>query len=336
MNPTTSVSHSRVYARQLTLFRLIFGLYLTLHFIQLLPDAAELFSREGVLPDPSLNFSHALIPWNPLAIWDTPEVILWCVAGCVVGSVLLLIGWRREWVAFVLWTAWACLFHRNNLISNPSIPYVGSLLLLLTILPPGEPLRLDGKKSKGEWQLPTWVPFTAWTLLATGYSFSGWAKLASPSWIDGSALLHLLHNPLARPGFMRDLMLALPEWSLMGMTWAVLGLELAFLPLCLFRTSRTIAWSLILGMHLGIILVIDFADLSFGMVMIHLFTFPKELRDWICRWDQPQRFLRSDRGPCRLVQRLLRGWTQSMWGGQDPGQYPSASDPQQGAASDTA
>jgi hypothetical protein len=108
--------------------------------------------------------------------------------------------------------------------------------------------------------------------MALGYTYSGYAKLVSPSWLDGTAVARVLDNPLARPGLVRTVLLALPDAALRSCTWAVLALELAFAPLALIRRLRPWLWSLMLAMHLGLILVIDFADLSLGMVMLHVFT----------------------------------------------------------------
>ena len=102
-------------------------------------------------------------------------------------------------------TGWACLFNRNVLISNPSIAYVGLLLLLTTLVPAREPFRIFGSEAASdEFYVPSTVYWAAWWLMAAGYTFSGVAKLSSPSWIDGTALWHVLHNPLARDGLARD------------------------------------------------------------------------------------------------------------------------------------
>jgi predicted DCC family thiol-disulfide oxidoreductase YuxK len=113
----------------------------------------------------------------------------------------------------------------------------------------------------------------AWILMALGYTYSGAAKLASPSWLDGTAVAHVLENPLARPGVLRQTILALPDGLLKLGTWATLAFELLFAPLALSRRGRPWIWTLGLAMHLGLIALINFADLSLGMVMLHLFTF---------------------------------------------------------------
>jgi hypothetical protein len=89
---------------------------------------------------------------------------------------------------------------------------------------------------------------------------------------DGTALMRVLDNPLARPGWLRESLLSLPGWILHAGTWAALTLELSFAPLALLRRLRPWLWGVMLLMHLSLIAIIDFADLSLGMVMIHLFT----------------------------------------------------------------
>lgn len=251
-------------------FRIVFGLYLAVHFAELTPYAVELFGSSGLLKDPSLNFTAGLFP-NPFALALPDSVVTGSVALLSLCGVLFAAGVQRHWMAAILWFGWTALFHRNNLISNPSIPYVGLLLILCLLIPRGEPL--SPERRNADWAMPLWVFRTAWILLALGYTFSGYTKLFSPSWIDGSAMTYLLENPLARPGLMRDAMLGLPEFFLKGMTWGTLAIEFLFAPLALWRVARPWLWLAVVGMHLGILLVVNFADLTLGMLMIHAFTF---------------------------------------------------------------
>lgn len=290
---------------QFAFFRIIFGGYLAVHFATQLPHSAELFSHAGVLADPRLNPLFGLFP-NPLATtWGgTPGFVSGFLVTLTALSLLFAAGVGRRSMALLLWFGWAALFNRNNLISNPSLPYVGLILLFCAVVPPGESLSVGGRGRKpGDWFFPAAVFWGAWLLMAGGYSFSGIVKLASPSWVDGTAFRHLLENPLARPGFMRDLILLLPEWGIKGLTWAALGLEIIFLPLCLWRRGRLLAWLAMVGMHLGILLVVDFADLTCGMLMIHLFTFDPA---WLpVRRDARQPVLFYD-GECGLCNGVLR------------------------------
>jgi predicted DCC family thiol-disulfide oxidoreductase YuxK len=109
--------------------------------------------------------------------------------------------------------------------------------------------------------------------MALAYSYSGYTKLISPSWVDGSALARVLENPLARPTFLRELFLALPPILLSLASWGGLALELFYAPLALFRRLGPWIWLAMVTMHLGLLTLVDFADLTFGMLFLHAFTF---------------------------------------------------------------
>jgi len=295
MNATKNIS-----PWQFASFRVALGCYLIVHFVHLIPWAAELFSAEGLLPDARANFTFGRLP-NPLEHWQSAAFAHAFVGALALLAVLFTLGFGRRVCAVLLWYGWACLFNRNNLISNPGIPYVGLLLLLSTLVPPGEPLSL-GHRRNAPWAMPAFIFWGTWWLLVAGYTYSGAWKLFSPSWLDGSALHHLLTNPLARPGLFRDLLLALPYPVLKLLTWGALAGELLALPLSLTRRGRAIAWLWMLAMHVGILFVVDFADLTFGMVMIHLFTFDP---DWLpARSARPALVLFD--GVCGLCERTVQ------------------------------
>ena len=261
-----------VTARQFAWFRIIFGAYLAIHFAHLVPWGAELFSREGVLPRAGLNPTYGILP-NVLALWDSPAFITAFLAAMVALSVLFAAGVVRHAAALLLWYGWACLFNRNVLISNPSIAYVGVLLLLTTLVPGREPLRAFGRRVEtADFYVPAAAYWTAWFLMAAGYSFSGIVKLASPSWVDGSAFWHIVQNPLARDGLLRDVVLGMPSWAFQLLTWKALALEILFLPLAVWHWTRPVVWCAMVFMHIGILALVSFADLSAGMLMVHLFT----------------------------------------------------------------
>jgi hypothetical protein len=184
------------------------------------------------------------------------------------------------------------------LISNPSIAYVGLLLVLTTLVPATEPRRLLGRKAEeSEFYFPAGVFYAAWVLMAVGYTFSGALKLMSPSWLDGTAFWHVVNNPLARDWWLRDVVLSLPMWTFRGLTWGALALEVLFLPLALWRVTRPVAWLSMVGMHVGIIGLVSFADLSAGMLMLHVFTFDP-------RWVEMARTIRMSVAARRRVATL--------------------------------
>jgi len=290
---------------QYSLFRAIFGAYLTIHFLHLLPWGTELFSRDGMLPEARLSPLYPLFP-NPLFVWDAPlaVTVLFCTGAAA--SVLFALGaWDRV-AAVVVWWVWACLFTRNPLIANPGLPFVGWLLLLHACVPSGAygTWAMRGAVDPGSrWRLPDALFAAAWIVMAVAYGYSGWTKLDSVSWLDGSALARVLENPLARPTLLRELALSLPPWMLGLATWGALALEIGFAPLALVPRLRPWLWLAMLAMHLGLLTLLDFADLTLGMVMLQLFTFDPA---WIrpLRDDAPPLVFYD--GSCGLCHRAVR------------------------------
>ncbi len=260
---------------QYSLVRASIGAFLLAHMVSLLAWGAEVYSSAGVLPRGSDSPLFGLFP-NILLISDHPFVVQ-AMAGC--GSVLAimcLVGWRDRIAAIGLWYILACFFGRNPLTANPSLPFIGWILLAHVFLPTAPAGSIAGRRradAGAGWRFPAAIFAAAWIVMAAGYTYSGYTKLISPSWTDGSALRHVLENPLARPTVLRDWLLSLPDGLLRAATWSGLALELAFLPLAIFRRTRPFIWLAMLGMHLSLIVLIDFAELSMGMVLLHMFTF---------------------------------------------------------------
>jgi hypothetical protein len=265
--PSSDSWSSQLYGR----FRLLAGLYLFVHFAYLVPWSAEVFSSAGVLPDARLSPLARLFP-NVLAFQDGPGFVTVFVGLAALASLAFAVGMADRACAVALFYALACLYGRNPLIANPSLPYMGWMLLAHAFLPP---LRMGvglWREQAEPWTFPRGIFIAAWILLAAGYSFSGYTKLVSPSWLDGTALARVLESPLARPGFLREALLALPTPALRLLSYAALGLELFFLPLAVIPRLRPWLWIALVGMHVGLMALIDFADLSFGMLLFHLFV----------------------------------------------------------------
>src|SRR5690242_20541268 len=126
--PTVLALHNNWTSREYRWFRIAFGLYLIQHFVLLLPWGKEIFSSQGMLPDAGLSPFTRLFP-NILAIADTPHAITALLVIAVIASALFCIGVADRLCAVLLWYMLACLFGRNPLISNPSLPFVGWMLL---------------------------------------------------------------------------------------------------------------------------------------------------------------------------------------------------------------
>lgn len=259
---------------QFRIFRVTFGLYLLYHFLSLLPWGTELFSSQGVLPQGTMSPLFHLFP-NLFLLWDSPLFVQACLLAAAVFSMFFTVGKLDRVMAILVWYLWACFYGRNPLISNPSLPFIGWMLLAYALIPSlSDRKELSSTSEDAQfWKMPTDIYTAAWILMALAYSYSGYSKLISPSWMDGAALHHVLSNPLARDTVIRTSLLALPAWCLKGATWAALFLELAFAPLALIRRLRPFLWLVMVGLHLGLLVLVNFSDLTIGMLMLHFFTF---------------------------------------------------------------
>lgn len=272
---------------QFSLFRMLFGTYLFIHFIQLLPWATEVFSSQGMLANSSYSPLIHAFP-NILAWSDAPVFVQLFIGFAALASIFFMLGYRDKLAAFFMWYVLACLFTRNPLIANPSLPYTGWMLLACCFIPSAPygslPARNHAYLEK-RWYMPNEIFIAAWIVLAVSYSYSGYTKLLSPSWVDGNNIRFVLENPLARDYFLRDFFLWLPPVCLKLLTWSVLYIELFFAPLVLFARLRPVMWTAMLVIQCGFAFLLNFPDLTAAMILFHLFTFnpawvkPKPLSD---------------------------------------------------------
>jgi len=270
--PTAGI---RWTAGQYSVFRVLLGTYLFVHFVHLLPWGAEVFSNQGMLAQGAASPLFHLFP--SVLLWsDSPAAVVALILAGSFSAALLALGYRDKLAAAVAWYVLACLFGRNPLIANPALPFVGWMLLAhLFVAPPGADARAGAAQAGPSGDRATSHPIfvAAWVILALSYSYSGYTKLLSPSWVSGDSVSYVLQNPLARDYLLRDLLLDLPAGVLRGLTWTIMWVELLFAPLALIPRLRPILWTIMLVVQVGFLLLLNFADLTIPMLLFHLLTF---------------------------------------------------------------
>lgn len=224
------------------LFRIGFGLWLAAQFVALLPGAS--------------------------GFW-----LATCMLGTV-GALLLMAGWRRGRVALALGLLWTGL----SLQKDASFALVnidtGLLLILLALVPEGEPWRWRGRSvPPRDWAMPRAVFVGAWSMLAIFHLCGGLAKLLDPSWTEGTALPLLFDGSQAHLELGRDLVLSLPAWAHTGVAWTVAAAQVAFLPLCLTRRGRLAGWLALGVLQVGLLALAGFTAAGVGLLWIHVFAF---------------------------------------------------------------
>jgi hypothetical protein len=282
----------------LAVARLVLGAYLFVHYLALLPYAEETFGPGGVLPSVTLNpaYPHG---FTLLGRLDRPGAATLLVAALAALSLAYLAGFFTRVTAVLLFVGSHQLFHRNQLTSNPSLPCLGFLLLAHALFPADPPLSVDRllslrkpPREDGD-GLPRDLLAVLWIVTAVAYTYSGITKLASPSWRSGQALSLLLASALARDTALVRWVESLPGWSLAALTWGALLSELLFVPLALHRRLRPVAWIALMIMHAGIVMLLDFADISLGMMAFQLFTFDPR---WLAGGGRPRRSALAEAG----------------------------------------
>jgi predicted DCC family thiol-disulfide oxidoreductase YuxK len=154
----------------------------------------------------------------------------------------LAVGTFDRVAAVLVWYLSASLLWHNPQIANPSILSVGWVLLAHALVPkaPYGSWQAKGRADpRGDWAMPEPLFLAAWIAISLAYTYNGASKLVSPAWVGGTAL----------------------------------SLELFYAPLALSRKLRPWIWLGMLGVHLGLFILVDFADLSRGLLPFHLFTF---------------------------------------------------------------
>lgn len=260
---------------QYNFFRVLLGIYMLIHFVQLLPWSAEVFSAQGMLAQADISPLLHVIP-NIFILNDNPLFIQAVIISAAGASLAFIIGIRDKIAAFWIMYVLACLFGRNPLIANPALPYLGFMLMAHIFIPSVNPTPSDKGNTfavNAGWVMPKDVFMASWFILALSYSYSGYTKLLSPSWVTGDNINYVLNNPLARDYFLRDFLLWLPPIFLKITTWGVLYIELLFAPLALIPKIRPVMWGLMALIQIGFASLLNFFDLTAVMLLFHLFTF---------------------------------------------------------------
>ncbi|MCB9898341.1 MAG: DUF393 domain-containing protein [Planctomycetes bacterium] len=274
---------SRWTGGQYSLVRILLGVGLLLHFERLLP-ATDAIAR----------------------IVGRPQALV--LAGVLLGMALALLlaaGRFDRPAAVLLALLWALLPARDPSPGHGLLT-VGALLLLHTAMPRAPYLSWDARNRvdpAGGWTHDRRVWAAGWILLgALHLAFVAFA-LRDPAWRDGTALERVLRDPLARPTALVAWIVERPALLAPAQFVALAVATLA--PLTApFRRMRFAAWCALLALHLLGALLLDASDLTFGMLLLLLFTFDPA-------WIAPvPRDTRSDRlfydGHCGLCHRAVR------------------------------
>lgn len=255
---------------QFTLFRIFTGLFLTVSFWQKTDNfqAARRMGR-GILG----GFAADPVP----ADWLLLATLF---AGVGIGlSGLLILGWRRRLMAGGLFLVWGVFLDSRMLFGFWEDVVVWGLLLVLLVVPPGEPLCWRRTVACSvDWRVPRWVVIGVWASLGLVYFvasarlilFLGWEAV----WVNESRHLGRTWTDTLDSD-QWSAWLWLPVLLLRApIMWLILLARLLFLPTSLFATGRRWAWWVMVGLSIaGWLVFLPSAPLYPGLLLALLLIF---------------------------------------------------------------
>jgi len=251
--------------QQWIIIRAALGIYLAYYFVTLIPYTKELFTNQGIIVHQSFNFTYNLFP-NILAYSNNPTILAMILSVLTIISLCFAGGLLQRPLALILWYGWACLYNLNNLIEQPSMGFLGWLILAAVVIPPASIKNPDRK-----WFMPQTIYWGAWIILGISYSFSRLLKLTVPGWLEGVALPSILQMPITRE-FTLLLIPLVPPVLFKILAYIGTFLQITAAPAFLFSLTRKYYWGIF---TLGFILVLIFFQLNtiiFAMLIFHAFV----------------------------------------------------------------
>jgi hypothetical protein len=248
-------------------FRRLLGLWTAVYVALRLPYVEELYCRSVLSDAPIRHWIDVGVP--PPALMRSLMIVV--IVGALLGP-----GWRRPRAAS--WLVGGLLAIITAFESSPPRAYAALALLQWFFL------GCAGGRSCGDGGTG-W----GWRMLRLQYTsvyfFAGLAKLCSPMWWGGAAIVLVLRSP-EYGGVLLSTEVDIPAGIALVLAWATILGEL-FIALGLwFRRSRRWAILTVVGLHVAIALTLRISLLFHTLMLLHLVLFVGPLR-WRRRQRRP-------------------------------------------------
>jgi hypothetical protein len=264
-------------AYTLGVVRMVFGAVVVVWALAMLPDLYRVFGADGVAP----QYSRLRFQWSVFQIWpgDTALLVGW--TALLVAALAMIAGWHSRLAAVVVFVLLQSFLRRGVYLFNAGDGILTIVALILALCSCGAALSLDQRRRTGSfWSAQTRSPWPIRLLqvqMSLIYLVTVQAKLASKSWVDGSAVFFAWRTDG------RWALLPAPEWlagnaiAVNLVTWGTLAIELALAILVWNRRCRF--WVLLAGvvMHLTIMVSLNVAFFSVAMFVLYLAFVPWEI-----------------------------------------------------------
>lgn len=249
----------------LAIFRIAYGLVVTLWTISLIPDALSFFAEDGILPERDLvGHEIGLLNYVP-----QDAVVIGLVVVLLIAALATLLGYHTRVATVVVFLALLSLRRRNPWVMNSGDTLLRHMGFFLMLAPAGAALSLDRWRRARDrfWQIPQRAPWALRLIqvqVSFVYLFTVWAKARSDEWVEGTAVFSSMRvGDLTR----FDIPFAWSESLLLGnlVAYATLAVELALAVLIWNRRARP--WVIGAGVLLHVFIETTFALGFFSTVI---------------------------------------------------------------------
>jgi hypothetical protein len=250
-----------VSARPLGAFRIVIGVLTLAHLALVSVDMDYWLSDRGMLQGAEARELAGPLRPSPLQWVQDPASIHAFFAGTATIAVLFTLGWRTRLMGVLLYLAILSIHHRNIPTNcGPDILLLINLFYLM-LSPCGAAYSLDARREarrRGTAAEPLIVPWAQRLIqiqLCLVYFNTAVLKCAGRSWLGGTALHFVLHNPEV-DRFDLSFLTAYPLLINL-MTYGTLLVEFALVFLLWFRETRPWAIAFGLALHGGVLIMIN-------------------------------------------------------------------------------
>lgn len=253
-------------SRLFIIWRGLFALYFIYYALRMIPYSSEIYGSGGIVPESMLNWTYGVFP-NILYLFNGSLAPLLLHGVIIVIASMFALGYAPRIAALVLWYAQTALFNRNVLTDDPSMAYVGLLLIMVALIP-NQPKAFSWKEGNSV-VIPYFVFMVPLTIFCVTFTVSGFDKFMSTSWWNGSAFAQMLTLQIARDNFLVHTLLKLPMLTTTLSYMALIVQTSAFLFFVLGK-YRIALYANFLSFCL-VFFLFDLNQVVYGMLLFFLF-----------------------------------------------------------------
>ncbi len=264
-------------AIQYSVLRIGLGALITIYFIQLLPFYPLQFSQEGWLANrQDLHLPNAG-SWSLLFFTSNNAQTLYFFLTAIFCAGAFTLGFFTQLTGWVSLIALISLWNRNPLILDGDDAILRVMLFYLLLSPCGRILSVDSRFKYPMIKSEVWPLRLIQFQLAFVYFVSGWVKIHSLEWQDGSVLQYVLVHPeYSRWDFTELLTYPFILLLLSALSFTIMWWEILFPFLILYPKSRRTCIIIGIAFHLGLLVFMNLRWFSGIMLTLYLAFVPNK------------------------------------------------------------